>query len=36
MSQPTEDVRITPQLFQRMDLGIFVAEIEEEVADTGP
>lgn len=33
MSQPTEDVRITPQLFQRMDLGIFVAQIEEEVAD---
>ena len=33
MSQPTEDVRITPQLFQGMDLGIFVTEIKEEVAN---
>ena len=33
MNHPTEDVRITPQLFERMDLGMFVTEIEEEVAD---
>ena len=33
MSQPTEDVRITPQLFQRVDLRVSATEIKEEVAN---
>jgi hypothetical protein len=33
MSQPTKDVRVAPQLFQRIDLGIFVTEKKEEIAD---
>jgi hypothetical protein len=32
MSQPAEDVRVTPQLFQRIDPGIIVSEIKEEIA----
>ena len=33
MGQPAEDVRIAAQLIERADLGMLVAEIDQEAAD---